>query len=209
MKSRSTGTGALLGIAGGVAGLVAMRYAMKGSQELLQVREGDRGRPDTVSFVKPRRRRGESPSTALGRAIFTTVMRHEPSRRQKETMGYAVHWGFGLALASGYGMLRGRDRHPLADLTGGALFGVGLWGVSDELLTPLLGYGDRPGAISMKQHAQALIGHVGYGVATATTVQGLGRLLDTLESRRSRGGRLLPSSRAKDVRERLAARFSK
>jgi hypothetical protein len=207
MKNRSATTGALLGIAGGVAGLVAMHFAMKGARRLLGPAEGHDGRRETLSPFGDQRRKGESTDVATGRIVFTTLMRREPGGREKELMARAVHWGYGLALAAGYGALRGRRGHPMADLLGGTLFGVGLWGLGDELLVPLAGLGDKPTAVPMKAHARALAAHVGYGVATAASVQGLARLLEVLEERRRRGRGLLPSRRSGDLRERLAARF--
>lgn len=208
MNSGSRATGAMLGLAGGVAGVVAMEYVMKGTSRLFRVPSGGEER-QTMSLIGERRRRGETATTALGRSLFTKVMRREPGGREKQLLGTAVHWGFGLAMAAGYGLSRGRSRHPAADLAGGALFGVGLWGLGDELLVPLLGYGDRPGAVPVKKHAQALVGHLGYGVVTATTVQGLRRLLATLEERRARGEPLVPSPDAREIRERLAARVAR
>lgn len=205
MDSRSAGTGALLGLAGGIAGVVAMRYVMKGSQRVLKPDGVDRR--ESMSILGEQRRRGEDPTQAAGRIMFTKTMRREPSGREKEVMGSAIHWGYGLAMAAGYGLLRGRERHPAADLAGGALFGVGLWGVGDELLIPLLGFGDKPTVVPLRIHAQSLATHVGYGVATAATVQGLRRLMETLEERRREGKRLVPSKKARDIRERLAARF--
>lgn len=208
MKSRSAASGALLGIAGGVAGLVAMHFAMRGAQRLLgPSAEARDGRRETLSPFGDQRRKGETADVALGRIVFTTLMRREPGGREKALMARAVHWGQGLALAAGYGALRGRRGHPVADLLGGTLFGVGLWGIGDEILMPLAGLADRPTAVPVRAHAQALAAHVGYGAATAASVQGLSRLLDLLEERRRSGRGLWPSVRSGDLRERLAARF--
>ena len=51
----------------------------------------------------------------------------------------------------------------------GAVGGVAgaVWAAADELVVPLLGLADRPTVVHATRHAPALIGHLGYGVATA------------------------------------------
>ncbi len=195
MSTQSRAVGALLGVGGGVVGLMAMQ-AIKGATQRALSTDAGAGRPEPPSFVRPRHRRGEDATEALGRLLFTRAAGREPGGREKELIGSAVHWGYGLAMAAGYGMLRGPRRRPMADLLGGALFGAGLWGLSDELAVPLLGLGDRPGAVPARTHAQALVGHLGYGVATAATIQGLCRVADGLNARRNHVS----------LRERLGAR---
>ncbi len=197
-------TGALLGLAGGAAGVLAMQAMRSATQRALAVDAGA-GRPEAVSFAKTRHRRGEDATITVGRILFTKLWRREPGGREKEVLGHAVHWGYGLAMAAGYGMLRGPSRRPVADLAGGALFGIGLWGVSDELMVPLFGLGDRPGAVPARVHGQALAGHLAYGAATAAAIQGLARAIDLVQARRRRGRHVWPRRRSADLRERLAA----
>jgi hypothetical protein len=55
----------------------------------------------------------------------------------------------------------------------GAVFGVGLWLIGDELALPLLGLSDKPTAYHPTRHVQSLAAHLGYGVATAATTRAL------------------------------------
>lgn len=207
MKNRSMATGALMGLAGGIAGVLAMRFAMKTAHRVLQAQSAD-SNTETFRFTEDRRRRGESASNAVGRILYTRVTKREPTEREKAKLGQAVHWTYGIAMAVGYGMLRGKNRHA-SDVIGGAIFGAGLWGLGDELLLPALGLGPKPTAVSIKSHVEALAAHLGYGVVTAATVQGLGRVLDALEDRRHGGERrILAPKKSNHVRQSLPERLA-
>jgi hypothetical protein len=43
----------------------------------------------------------------------------------------------------------------------------------DELAAPLLGLSDKPTAYHPARHAQSLVSHLGYGVATAAATRAL------------------------------------
>ncbi len=78
----------------------------------------------------------------------------------------------GLTMAVGYGLVRAPRARGFYVL-GGAMFGVGLWALGDELAVPLLGLGEKPTEHPPSMHITTLAAHVGYGVATAATTRAL------------------------------------
>ena len=87
-------------------------------------------------------------------------------------MSWAVHIGYGLACAGAFAALVQRPRHAVRT---GALFGAALWLFGDEIMAPLLGLSDKPTEYHPTAHAQALLQHLGYGVATVATTNALAR----------------------------------
>jgi hypothetical protein len=170
------------GLLAGAAGLGAMQLAHRVTRPLIKRRAP---RPTDVfateramSPLGLRHLPDESPTAALARIAYQRVAHRPPPDRLKPALSWAVHAGYGLLVAALYGALRapGRRRRSTARgaVASGALFGLGLWLVGDELAVPLLGLADRPTAYHPSQHAQALVEHLAYGVAAATTARALG-----------------------------------
>ena len=63
--------------------------------------------------------------------VYHLLENQDPDKETKEELSYAVHYGYGILQGGVYGLSRtGRDD---VDLTGGLLFGTGLWLFGDEL----------------------------------------------------------------------------
>jgi hypothetical protein len=66
----------------------------------------------------------------------------QPSERTHHRRGVAMHVAIGIAPAIGYALAR--DRLPVKGMGAGALFGLGLWLLQDEVLNSLTGLGAKP-----------------------------------------------------------------
>lgn len=177
--------GALLGAAGSLAGLLAMQLYWKVSGKLAgsgeQSEEGEAQSGDgksrvaqaleDVSVVGQQHEEGESAPGAVGRIAYETVVHRSPSKKTKKKLMQGVHWGYGIAVGSLYGALRADAEVP--DLGWGLAYGAALWLLGDELMVPLLGLAEGPGAHGPAEHANALGAHLAYGAATAAATQGL------------------------------------
>lgn len=187
---------ALLGAAGGIVGMGAMTVVMQAGSKAqkrahkirVRVRErrGLEGeppskngahKPRSMSLVGVQHRPDESATAALGRNLYSAVTRgKEPSGKMKHRLSQGVHWVYGLTVAGLYGAARTRARRDRPDISGGLIFGLGLWAVGDELLVPLLGLSDAPTEFPASFHAQALAGHLAFGAATAAAAHLLAKL---------------------------------
>jgi hypothetical protein len=170
-----------IGVAGGIAGLVAMSTAKRLVQPF--VKDLPPKPMDVFPSEKSMSPLGtqhgpdESATDALGRMGYQSVVGHDPSPKGKRALSWGVHIAYGLFVAGLYGLIEARERHTLTRALGtGALFGAGLWLIGDELVVPLLGLQDKPTEYSASRHAQALAAHLGFGLATGATTQILGRL---------------------------------
>lgn len=179
----------LVGILGGIAGLTAMGWAMKASQRLLpsagdqEEQAGDPVRTagptkdgESMSLVGKHYRDGEPATGALGRLVYEKAAGHEPAEKTEERLSTAVHWTYGLSVASLYAMTR-PPRMP--GWQSGLAYGIGLWALGDELAVPLLGLAKGPQAVPLKTHASALLAHLAFGLAAGVT-------MDVLEERLAR-----------------------
>jgi hypothetical protein len=153
-------------IKGGVAGAVGvavMDAAMKAATRALQKADAE-----------PENLEAEPATARLGATLYRRVRGSDPDQETRQRLSSAIHWIYGAAMGSLYGLARGR--RPGLDVRGGALFGVGLWILGDELAVPALGLSDPPTEHPPRDHAAPLAGHVAYGLATAAAAQGLARL---------------------------------
>jgi hypothetical protein len=170
-----------IGELAGIAGLVAMTTTQRLLKPLVKKRAAQPtdvfASERTMSPIGSHHGTNESATDAVGRMAYEQVVGDEPDEGQKRALSWAVHIGYGLAVAGLYGVLEGRKRHSLRHaIRTGALFGIGLWALGDELAVPLLGLADKPTQYHPTRHAQSLAAHLGFGIATATVTNVIGRL---------------------------------
>ena len=174
MQHISRGLGA--GLLGGAVGLLAMELVKRVTAPLVDKRAPEPSdaflTERSMSPLGPQHRPDEGATDALGRLAYEAMAGHEPSRATKNKLSWAVHIGYGLAVATLYGAIRGRRARRI--LRDGAVFGAGLWLLGDELAVPLLGLSDRPTTYPARRHLQSLAQHLGFGVATAAATRALG-----------------------------------
>lgn len=175
--------GALLGVAGGFVGLLAMRVYQQHIAPALSERFGpsddeadaddEKGALESISLIGTHHREDESSTAALGRILYESFTGEEPDDETKAALSYLVHWGYGLVQGGVYGALsETTDTPPLED---GLAFGTSLWLVGDEIVVPLLGLQDGPSAAPPVQHFNRLGAHLAYGITTAAATRLLRR----------------------------------
>lgn len=186
-ESQSNSWKALVsGVAGAIAGLLAMRYYWQNVAPLVREQGSDEEGEasayppdlelDDISLFGKQYRDDESSTAALGRMGYTWLTGSEPqSDETKTVLSELVHWGYGLLQGGVYGVMYRDAGFP--DLSGGVGHGTLLWAAGDELAVPLLGLQSGPTAAPPLQHANRLGAHLFYGVATAGTTQLLRKLL--------------------------------
>jgi uncharacterized membrane protein len=170
--------GFVVGAAGSAAGVLAMRAywqvasILSGGDPRQQTGNPEPQALDDISVVGTHHEQGESSTAAMGRIAYELIAGKPPaSEETRTTLSYLVHWGYSMLMGGLYGALRGRARWP--DAKGGLGLGLGVWGLGDELATPLLGLAKGPTAYPPALHAHAFGAHVAYGLASAAATQAL------------------------------------
>jgi hypothetical protein len=95
-------------------------------------------------------------------------------RRQREELGWALHWALGIGAGAVYAVLRRRFHH--LGTTAGTAFGTAFWTFLDEGLVPALGLTPGPTAFPWQTHARGLVGHLTFGTVTDGTLRFLDRV---------------------------------
>lgn len=98
----------------------------------------------------------------------------EPPEGQPNPAGMALHYALGVVPGAAYAL--GRERFPIVGTGFGALYGLALFIVSDELLSPVIGVAPPPQEYPWQAHARGLVSHVVLGVATEAALRLLARL---------------------------------
>jgi hypothetical protein len=162
----------IAGVLGGAAGLLAMELVRRVTSPLVE--KWARAMPAhpphrrSMSVIGTHHEGNESATDAIGRIAYEKLTGHTPTAQAKRAASWAVHLGYGLELGALYGLLRGETRHPARD---GLAVAFASWLLVDELANSLLGLADKPTAYPIASHVQALVMHVGYGLALAATTR--------------------------------------
>jgi len=174
--------GFALGLVGGLVGVMAMDYFQQrispllfGSESQESSHTGEHPHLSSITLVGRQHREDESATAALGRIVRTKTVGEEPDAGEKTDLSYLIHWAYGISQGGLYGATRAGVAGT--DWWGGAIFGLGLWLLGDELIVPLLGLQEGPTAYSVQTHLNRAAMHWVYGTATATATQLLVRLL--------------------------------
>jgi len=121
------------------------------------------------------RPRGEPPADVLvGRIEDATGASADPETHHKR--GVATHFAIGIAPAVAYALFR--NRLPVSGVARGALYGVGLWLMQDEITNTVTGLGAKPQDYPWQAHVRGLVAHLGYGVATELALEAADKVLD-------------------------------
>ncbi|GAB3350390.1 DUF1440 domain-containing protein [Modestobacter lapidis] len=155
-------TTAARGAAAGAVGVLAMdvvtwaMYRRESRLDLLREKRARRYGKDTAHAMVRR----------LTRAAGSRAGATEPN-----AAGIAVHYGLGM----GPGLLYAHQRHqhPWLRAGSGALYGLLLSIVNDEIAAPLLRVAGPPGAYPVKAHVRGLVGHLVLGMATEAALNAI------------------------------------
>lgn len=159
-------TTATAGAAAGVIGTVALDSV----DWFLWDREDPASRRHTEE-VRPR---GEPPADVLVGRV-ENALGADVDERTHQKRGAAMHYAIGVVPAVGYALLR--NRLPVEGVVRGALFGLGLWLVQDEVLNSATGLGAKPQDYPWQAHARGLAAHLAYGVTTELALNAADRVL--------------------------------
>lgn len=163
------GRGALAGLIGGTAGLLAMTgyWAMV---------EGITGKDPREEAQKQAKAAGrplpEESSTAKGgRLVYETLTGSKPDETMANYLSWAFDWSYTLGLSATYGVVR---RYvPQARIGFGTGFGTAVWILGDEIGVWLLGLAAAPARYPADVHAHSAAGHAVYGAALEGVAAGV------------------------------------
>jgi hypothetical protein len=164
--------GAAVGAAGGLLGaglMVLFQHAVGGTDDTKQEQPHRRANatPNSTDGTFP-----DEPATIqAAEAVSRDLLGHEPTEREKQVGGSALHYGFGAAMGALYGATA--ELQPAAAAAAGLPFGAAVWLVADEIGVPLTGLAGKPTEYPLSRHAAAFASHLVFGL----TVEGVRRAL--------------------------------
>lgn len=103
------------------------------------------------------------------------------SPRQGYAAGKGVHFLLGIVPAAGYALLR--RKHPSVTRGMGALFGLAVFLLHDEIAAPAAGLASGPLKYPWQAHFRGLVGHLAFGIATEAALNAI-----TWDARKARQG---------------------
>lgn len=122
---------------------------------------------DTLVKERQAQKEGRYAPNAAGKHLTDTLGLELPQEKQY-VVGRSIHYFMGIAPGALYAVWR----HSI-DKIGylrGPLYGVGLFLVFDEIVTPGLGYASGPFVYPWQAHARGLFAHIILGTATDITL---------------------------------------
>lgn len=115
---------------------------------------------------------GMDPAHALAeKAAEATGTSLTPAPPHQHPAGLAVHYAIPIGLTALYDVLR--HRFPSVAKGSGALYGMGVFLLLDEVVNPALGLAARPDRYPWQRHARELTAHLIYGVVSNAVLQAL------------------------------------
>ncbi|MFC4174610.1 hypothetical protein ACFOYU_21575 [Microvirga sp. GCM10011540] len=97
--------------------------------------------------------------------------------------GLAIHYALGMGPAAVYSTLR--EHVPGGVVGRGALLGLGMFLIEDEVLNPVLGTAAPPQRYPWQAHARSVVAHLVFGIATEAMLSLLDRSRHPGRSKRS------------------------
>jgi putative membrane protein len=153
----------LIGIAGGLAGAVAMNVfgrivvGARGGREATGAAPGADRSGRGVQPPQAEHDASDDATVRVGRRVYRAVTRREPRRVAEMWLGSAAHYAFSGVVGAAYGILSGRV--PVIRAGRGTLYGTLVWIAADEIAMPALRLSRGPRQLPWGVHAYALAGH--------------------------------------------------
>jgi hypothetical protein len=113
---------------------------------------------------------GKYPPQRTAEFIEQTLNLH-PSKKQHKMLAKGSHQAVGIGAGVAYALAR--RKIGWADAGQGLLFGALFSLIFDEGLTPLVGFAEPPQEYPWQAHARGLVGHLAFGLAAETVLDGL------------------------------------
>jgi uncharacterized membrane protein YagU involved in acid resistance len=174
MKRLSPLTALSEGLVAGLAGALAQEVFFALTKRLTPTTP-----PDV--FTPPERlQKNETATQTVARRFVEDLAQRGPVRRPA-LAGELVHYAFGSAWGGLYGIAAG-SIPQLRTLRGGALFGLFVWAVSDDVILPAFKLSAWPGKYPLQNHAYAIAAHAVYGATAAASLNALNRVTPSLVS---------------------------
>lgn len=187
-------------------GLVAGLFGALAQEVFFALTKRVAPEPATEVFEPPEAAQYQETTTqTIARRVVEALAQRGPLQHEAAA-GELVHYAFGGAWGGAYGIAAG-TLPSLVSLRAGALFGLGVWAVSDNVILPLFRLSAWPQDYPVKTHAYAICAHAVYGAATAASFAALSRYRPAIMA--TLGAALLARRLPKPVRpaaRRLAAR---
>jgi hypothetical protein len=159
MKGIVTPVGALVrGAAAGAIGAAAIGMFFKATGRFAPSPPEDFQPPE-------REQESEEPTHTVARRWVEHFMARGPIKKEtKETLGNAVHFGFGSGWGAAYGLVRESlpGLGPIAGILG---LGTTVWGLAENVILPAFRLAPGPKRIPLKFNGYMLAAHLAYAAA--------------------------------------------
>jgi hypothetical protein len=193
-RGQPLGAGVLAGMAGGLAGTLAMNEV-----QALWSRAVDgyrstsaAGRHDSRDWQE--KNEDANANEVLAQTVATHTIDRPLTEDELQVAAPVVHFSFGTALGAIYGGIMeavtrrreasfafgrratDRPRGPSVAILAGAAFGAAVWVGADEIAMPVLGLSserDYP----LEAHVQSLVAHLAFGITAEVVRRGVRALL--------------------------------
>lgn len=151
-------------LVGAASGLLAS-WLMEQAQARVLAHAGS-----AATLARERAAQGElEPATIRTAARAARLLGRPLPDDRRAAAGEFVHYATGAAFGALFGVAGRRVGVPA--LLGGALFGVAVWLLNDELVVPALGLAKAPWRYPPSTHAKALAAHLVYGATTGAGIR--------------------------------------
>lgn len=116
--------------------------------------------------TKAARPGGEAPAQVVASRIANAL---DLGSATREKLGFGIHYALGIGPGAAYAALH--DRVPYLTAGRGALFGLTLFLVQDEVLNTMMKTAGKPQEYPWQAHARGLVSHLLYGFILDTLVR--------------------------------------
>ena len=144
--------------AGAVAGVAAIWIADKLDNAIYRA-----GGPEAVRKTEAARPGGMDPAHVLAKRAADAVGA-DIGNPKDNPAGHTVHYGIAASMGALYGLLRGMS--PSVSTGRGALFGVAMFVLQDEIGNTMMGTAGNPLNYPVRDHARGAATHTLFGVVT-------------------------------------------
>lgn len=158
------------GAIAGIVGALAQDLFFIATRRIAPSAPGDR-------FDPPEREQKDEQATETVARRFVEQLAQRGPIEHRALGARLVHYGFGAAWGSLYGIVAAsnRRRDPLAS---GCKFGVLVWSLADNVVLPAFKLSAWPTRYPLRNHAYAVLAHLAYGGTVAIVFHALPRATD-------------------------------
>ena len=147
--------------------------------------------PEAWRRTQSVRPNGKDPAHNMVGAMAKAIGLNPPD--QPHPAGIAMHYALAMSSTALYGAVR--HRVPGGVLGRGALLGLSMFALEDELMNPMIGAAAPPRRYPWQAHARSVVAHLVLGVVTEAVLSVFDQLGDRSKARSSRAEDSRPSAR--------------